>query len=83
MTQTQMQFCHQYRELSICVLNFAGPPSRGLKSVKVGYYTVVGSESTVRVAFMCTMCCVLCAVELPQALLLCIGMTEQLGCCIC
>ena len=47
MTQTQIQFCHQYREFSICVLNFAGPPWRGLKSVNVVCYTVVGGESTV------------------------------------
>ena len=47
MTQTQMQFCHQYREFSICVLNFAGPPWRGLKSVNVVCYTVVDGESTV------------------------------------
>ncbi len=63
MTQTQMQFCHQYRELSICVLNFAGPPWRGLKSVKVGYYTVVGGESTVQVAYMFAGQTLLCAVE--------------------
>ncbi len=44
MTQTQMQFCHQYRELSICVYNFAGPSWTGLKSVKIGCYMVVGGE---------------------------------------
>ena len=25
-TQTQMQFCHQYREVSICFCNFALDP---------------------------------------------------------
>lgn len=63
MTQTQMQFCHQYRELSICVLNFASPPWRGLKSVQVAYYTVVGGESTVQVTDMFARQTLLCAVE--------------------